>query len=207
MGSPAHRGNILHKQHKKVNIGIAYDRYNIQIAQHFEGDYVEFDDLPAITDNRLSFSGKTKNGVRFDKKEELGVALFYDPPPHRLTHEDVIDTYAYCYGLHVAGLVWPLTDGRNWGASKFDSNYEPCSGDPYGTSYDEDARGDWIVAKEWVAASTTFSVEADISKVLGKYGEGVYSIMLWGDIDGERAVISEYSIFHGITPPDTYAPR
>ena len=45
---------------------------------------------------------------------------------------------------------------------------------------------------------------SDISKVLEKYGEGVYSAC--SGADGERAVISEYSIFHGVTP-DTYKPR
>ena len=207
MGSPDHRRNILNRQHKKVNIGVAFDRYNMEVAQHFEGDYVEYDELSSIENGTLYLSGRTKNGTRFDKKEDLGVALFYDPPPHPLTHEDVSDTYAYCYGLHVAGFVWPLTGGGEWGDEKFDSNYDPCPGDPYSASYDENTKGDWIVAKEWTAAGTTFAIKADISNVLEKYGEGVYSVMLWGDIDGERAVISEYSIFHGITPPDAYTPH
>lgn len=207
VNSAAHLGNILNSHHRKVNLGIAYDRRSVSVVQHFEGDYVEYDVLPTIADGVLYFSGGTKNGVRFDKKEDLGVDLFYDPPPYRLTREDVSDTYAYCYGLKVAGFVWPLTDGWNWGTHTFDSGYEPCPGDPYGTSYDEDTKGAWIVAKEWTVFSTTFAIEADISKVLEKYGDGVYSVMVWADINGERAVISEYSIFHGITPPDTYTPR
>ena len=54
-----------------------------------------------------------------------------------------------------------------------------------------------------------FTVHADISKILSQHGHGVYTVMLWGDIDGARAVVSRYSIFHGATPPDTYrmAPR
>ena len=42
--------------------------------------------------------------------------------------------------------------------------------------------------------------------MLSKHGEGVYSVMIWGLIDGQDTVISEYSIFHGVTPPDTYDP-
>ena len=41
----------------------------------------------------------------------------------------------------------------------------------------------------------------------GENGNGVYSLMVRGNIDGGRAVISEYSIFHGITRPETYTPR
>lgn len=206
MDSPAHRGNILNKQHKKVNIGIAYDRYNIEIAQHFEGDYVEYDALPAIADGTLSFSGKTKNGVRFETKEDMGVVLYYDPPPHSLTHEDIAQTYAYCYGLKVAAFLKPIPKNWSYPTDKFDSGYEVCPGDPYDTTY-EDVKADYIIASRWIANNTSFELEADISKVLNKYGDGVYSVMLWSEIDGERAVISEYSIFHGFTPPDTYTPR
>ena len=35
MGSPEHRDNIL--DHKKVNIGLAWDKYNLKAVQHFEG--------------------------------------------------------------------------------------------------------------------------------------------------------------------------
>ena len=48
MDSPGHRDNILDPWHKKVNIGLAWDRYNFQVVQHFEGDYVLYDELPVI---------------------------------------------------------------------------------------------------------------------------------------------------------------
>ena len=45
---------------------------------------------------------------------------------------------------------------------------------------------------------------AGLWDVMEKHGEGVYSLIVWGSIDNERVVISEYSIFHGVTLPDTY---
>ena len=36
MNSSGHRRNILDPQHKKVNIGIAWDRYNTLMYQHFD---------------------------------------------------------------------------------------------------------------------------------------------------------------------------
>ena len=206
MDSPDHRRNILDRQHKKVNIGIAFDRYNMEVAQHFEGEYVVYNVLPAIADYTLSLSGKTKNGVRFSGKDDLGIVLFYDPPPHSLTHEDVSRTYAYCYGLKVAAFLKPVPKGWSYPSTTFDSNYDQCPGDPYGTNY-RNIRGDYIIAKVWTADDTSIALEADVSKVLENYGEGVYSVMVWGKIDGEDAVISEYSIFYGITPPDAYTPR
>ena len=49
-------------------------------------------------------------------------------------------------------------------------------------------------------------MKADLTDVLTEHGEGVYSLIVWGKIDEEDVVISEYSIFHGITPLDTYDP-
>ena len=208
MNSPDHVGTVLDKRSKKVNIGLAWDKYNFKAYQHFEGDYVEYDELPSIENGILYLSGKTKNGAKFDNYEDLGALLFYDPPPHILTSEAVSKTYAYCFGVNVAGFLWPLSGGLDWGGiSNFDSDYTSCPNDPYRTTYDKNLKADWIIAKRWIVTDKSFLVEADISKVLEKYGEGVYSVMLWGDIDGERAVISEYSIFHGVTPPDTYKPR
>ena len=79
MESPDHRRNILDKHHKKINIGLAFDRFNMEIAQHFEGDYVEYDELPSIENGVLHISGRTKNGAKFD-----GAFLYYDPHPTRL---------------------------------------------------------------------------------------------------------------------------
>jgi len=231
MDSPGHRGNILDRWHKKVNIGLAWDRYNFLAYQHFEGDYVEYDELPSLDANGvLSISGATKNGVRFRSKRDLGIQVYFDPPPHELTRGQVSRTYCYDSGRQVASLREPLTGGSYWTEDEFIKLYSPCP-NPYDVSLDapparsHDEAHDlwqeaynasrsqadqtiivpWITALQWTAVGESFSVEADIGDVLAEHGAGVYSIMLWGDIDGERAVISEYSIFHGITPPDTYA--
>ena len=231
MDSPGHVRNILDRWHKKVNIGLAWDRYNFLAYQHFEGDYVEYDELPSLDANGvLSMSGATKNGVRFRSKRDLGVQIYFDPPPHQLTRGQVSRTYCYDSGRQVASLRESLTGGSYWTEDEFIKLYNPCP-NPYDVSPDapparsHDEAHDlwqeaynasksqddqtiivpWITALQWTAVGESFSVEADISDILADHGTGVYSVMLWGDIDGERAVISEYSIFHGITPPGSYA--
>ena len=47
--SPGHRRNILDPTHMKVNVGIAWDLYNVKMFQHLEGDYVEYQPLPGLT--------------------------------------------------------------------------------------------------------------------------------------------------------------
>ena len=233
MESPGHRRNILDKQHKKVNIGLAWDSYNFLAYQHFEGEYVEYDELPNITGrDTLSFSGTTLNGVSFRSKRDLGVQVYYDPPPRDLTRGQVSRTYCYDGGRQVASLREPLTGNRYWPEDKFTKMYNPCP-DPYDVpanspparSHNEAHRlwqeayntsknqkeqtliVPWITASEWTASRNAFSVTVNINEVLEEHGDGVYTIVVWADVDGERAVISEYSIFHGITPPDTYTPR
>ena len=230
MDSPGHRRNILTPQHQKVNIGIAYDRYNTVMYQHFEGDYVEYDRIPSIDNGILSLSGTTKNGVRFGAKRDLGVQIFYDPPPYELTQGQVARTYCYDSGRQLAALREPLTDGSFWTTDEFTKTYEPCPS-PYDVPADappvrsageasmlwleakatsrlstpQSVTIPWITASEWKASGETFAVRANISDLLQQHGSGVYSITVWGTIAGEDAVISEYSIFHGITPPDTYS--
>ena len=233
MDSPGHRRNILGKHHKKVNIGIAWDRYNFLAYQHFEGDYVEYEALPSISAKGiLSFSGTTKSGVVFRSERDLGVQIFYDRPSHELTRGQVSRTYCYDNGRQVASLREPLTGGSFWTEDEFAKSYNPCP-DPYDVPVDapparshdqahvlwqeaydasKKQKGQtiivpWITASKWTASRNSFSVTVNIAEVLREHGDGVYTIVVWGIIDGEDVVISEYSIFHGITPPDTYTPR
>ena len=232
MNSSGHRRNILNRWHKKVNIGLARDVYNYKVVQHFEGDYVEYDRLPAIRNGMLSFSGTAKNGVAFGEERDLGVYLYYDPPTHNLARGQVSRTYCLSSGMQVAGFRWPLSGRRFWTQDEFSTTYSPCP-DPYdfpvharpAGSVDE-ARAlwreayfasrnrkeqtiivPWITASEWTASGTDFSVSVDISDVMNMRRAGVYTLLVWGNIGGERAPISQYSIFHGVTPPDTYTPR
>ncbi len=230
MDSPGHRDNILRPWHKKVNIGLAWDRYNFKVIQHFEGDYVEYEQLPVIDKGVLRMSGMVKNGVRFnDDFRDLSVQVYYDPPPHTLTRGQVARTYCYDNGLPVAALRPPLTGRSFYPMHEFTSTYRPCP-DPYDVPANADAPRShdeahlfwqaayleslgrqaqtitvpWITALEWTARGEDFSVSADLWDVLAKHGEGVYSLVVWVSIDGEDIVISEYSIFHDVTAPDTF---
>jgi hypothetical protein len=61
-----------------------------------------------------------------------------------------------------------------------------------------------ITASEWQVNGGRFSVKADLSGILDDHGPGVYTVLLWGTLDYEAQIISLYSIFYGITPPDGY---
>ena len=63
----------------------------------------------------------------------------------------------------------------------------------------------WITTRTWNVTADSFSVTVDLGDVIDEHGPGVYSIIVWGTIGGERVVISEYSMFYQVTPPDTYS--
>ena len=230
MDSPGHRDNILNPLHKKVNIGLDWDRYNLMAYQHFEGDYVAYDQMPVIKNGVLSLSGAVKNGAKLTASRDLSVQIYYDTSPQPLTRGQVSRTYCYDSGLPIASLREPLSGGWFYDDDAYTTSYKPCP-DPYDVPADARAARShdeahqiwreayvasqnpqeqvivpWITASAWTVGST-FTVKADLGDLLDRYGPGVYSVMVWGAIGRERAVISEYSIFHDITPPDTYTGR
>ena len=126
MDSPGHRRNILDPWHRKVNIGIAWDRYNAMIFQHFEGDYVSYDQLPAIKSGILSIDGRTKNGATLQGLWDLAVTILYDPAPSALTRGQLARTYCYDNGRTVAGIRPPATGGSYYTEHSYKSTYQPC---------------------------------------------------------------------------------
>ena len=66
----------------------------------------------------------------------------------------------------------------------------------------------WITASKWeIIQGDTFAVAADLGEVVGNHGNGLYKVVVWGELNGEDVGISEYVIFHGVKPPGTYGPQ
>jgi len=169
MTSPGHRKNILDKWHEKVNIGVAYNNERLDLVQQFEGDYIDFDAPPNISNNTLSMSGHITLGTIEN------VSLYYDPLPQPLSPAQLdAPPYDYAYGLgeDIGTILPPLPSGF----------------------YYIDLLPTDVVAKTWDANSDgLFTVEADIGKML-EVGEGVYTVVVWVEANGEFIAVSNYSI-------------
>ena len=218
--------NTLDWKHRKVNVGLAWDEYNTAVVLQYEGDYVRYGQLPVMEDGILAMSGTVGNGVGFEEDRDLGVQLFYDPPPRPLTGGQIARTYCADSGVQVASLREPPPPGSRYPSDDFMRSYRPCP-DPYAVPADtpapasraearelwETARAEsgardeltvtlpWITAQDWRVNGGAFEARADMREVIDVHGPGVYRVVLWGTIDGEREVISEYALFHGIEPP------
>ena len=225
MRSPIHKDNILDPWHRKVNIGLARDTYNLRIYQHFEGDYVRYDSLPRIDGTTLSLSGRLVNGLHFSSKDDMALLLYYDQPPRTLTRGQIARAFCYTYGSGnpIAAFLNPLT----W--SEWESlppySYSGNCPDPYDISPDTPAprspeeslqlfeiaqqqgytpRSESIVplvtASEWTASQAAFTITADIGRILAQYGPGVYTIRLFD----QDVPVSTYSIFYKVKPPTAW---
>ena len=216
MQSPGHRRNILNRHHEKVNLGIAVEHPNFWFVQLFVGDYMEYATAPMILDGLLSLSGRVKNGAKISDTF-LGVQIYYDPPPRSLTRGQLHHTTCGNHGAIMASLRRPPGPNAYYSTHGYTQSGTRCN-DPYDTPVDvpaassaSDSKVDikvpyqheavWITATNWSTNNDSFAVSADVSNLLAQHGNGVYTILLWGEIDGERTPISEYSIF--VPAPNT----
>ena len=232
MGSPGHRENILYPTHRKVNLGIVWDRYNIRLVQHFEGDYLEFERLPEFSNGQLKLLGTLRNGATLrtsSRKTDLGVQIFYDPPLQALTRGQLIRAYSYGHGDLVAAVRPPAGDGYEYTSDSFTQCGE-VSRDPYNISPDADApdtpedsallHGLAKTLPLFTDCATLpwlrrFTVDYATRQFRRAHGHGagvgrprprIYTVILWAEVGGEAAAVAEFPIFHETEPPDLYYP-
>ena len=227
MGSPGHWRSILSSHYRKVNIGLAWNKYDIVVVQQFEGDYVQYGRMPELANSTVSISGKTRNGASFPRKTDLSVQVYYQPPPGSLTRGQLASAYCADIGLLLGALRPPAGSGSFYPSDTFTQFYERCTS-PYDVPLDTPGPSsyavalsmygmaqrtasrshvdifNWIDASEWRASGTEFTVRADLLPILSEHGPGVYVLYVWADIDGRPGVISQLPFFHGVPRPTGY---
>ena len=229
--SPGHRRAIIDPAYRKVSLGIAWDRYNFRVVQQLEGDYIEFEELPALDENgALSFKGTLRNGavlVPDDINRDLGVQIYYDLPLQEFTRGQLVQVYSGSPGRLVASVRPEAKDGWYYKSDDFtmclDDYPEPQDFPPdtpaprtpeeskkmhslakAWVSLCKNATVPWLDASRWKLSKDSFDVRVGLHSILRQHGPGVYTVVLWANLDGEKEVVSEYSIFHETEPPDRY---
>ena len=222
MGSPGHRRNILNQWYRKVSLGIAWNGTQFTVAQHFEGDFVEFGSLPSLSEGTLRFAGRLKNTVHFDSPEDLKVNIWYDPPPHPLTVGQLIRVNGYDHGTIVAALRRRLPSGQFWTEDSATIQIERLPKPEDFPAHISEPRSlqerqkmfeqaylnnnrvqptstsiSYITCRRWEVSQSDFSVAADVRELVKTVGPGVYTLMLWGPAGGnkEDVTLSQYSMF------------
>ena len=226
MDSPGHREAILDPWAIKVNLGLAWSRYNISAVQQFEAGHVEYARLPEIEKGVLTVAGSLKNGMSFTDDDDLVVGILYDHPPEELTRGQLARTGCYDSGIPVANLRRPPPTGAYYELTEADVSIAYCP-DPRQVPRDapppessDEAHELWekardavesqpervvtkvfIEASRWHIRKEAFSVRADISALMSQYGPGVYTVAIATTYKGEPLILSLYSIFHETRSP------
>ena len=195
LNSPGHLRNILNPNHRKVNIGISYQRPNLWLVQLFVGDYAKYTAKPKIKDGILSLAGTAMNGAVVSGRS-LGIQIYYDQPSHPLTRGQLHNTSCGNNGRIIASLREPPGPNSYYTTHNYSQSGTRCR-DPYNvppdtppaSSYLDPKVGGtvpylhnaiWITATDWSITDDTFAVSADISNLLAQHGDGVYTIVVWG---------------------------
>ena len=230
MTSPGHRSNLLDPVHTILNVGIAHDRFNEVMFQHFSSDYVTYTTKPGIDSGGVLLLEGEVSGATLSIGDSVNVVIAYDPPPKPLTRGQLAYTYSLCNPSTVAYLVEPLAPGWSFStpAVRTDSQIVRCV-DPYQTPEDtsapdspQQAHDAWasakaasettqqivtrerrVIAERMDITSAAFDIRADLSTVLREHGPGIYTLLLWGRPDHmrESAPLSEQSLFWLTEPP------
>ena len=216
MDSPGHRDNILRPHHREVNIGIANSCHAMAVAQVFEGEYVRFSQPPELTEGRLVMAGQVVPRVELNNRTQVGIA--WDPPLADYTRGQVSQTYCYSSGRPVAYIRQPLPSGFYWLEEESrEMDWERCP-----TPWDADPnlqlpqdravieqlsqriRDGFLIRKKvdvalvtadiWQAEAGLFRIEADLNRVVQTHGPGIYSMLLWGEVDGESIALTTYAV-------------
>ena len=230
MASPGHRRTLLNPTHTILNVGIAHDRFNEVMFQHFSSDYVTYTTRPDIDpEGILTLQGEV-SGATLSLGDTVNVQITYDPPPTPLTRGQLAYTYSLCNPIAVAYVVEPLLPGWSFSTPdvRIDSHVVRCV-DPYQTPADrptpsspEQAHSFWasakaasesaqtvitqerrIVADRLDITNSAFDIRADLTTVLKDHGPGIYTVLLWGKPNHmwEPTPLSEQSLFWQTEPP------
>ena len=216
MDSPGHRDNILRPYHREVNIGIANSCQAMVVAQVFEGEYVRFSLPPELAGGRLAMAGQVTPEVNLN--DRTNVVVTWDPPLANYTRGQVFQTFCYSSGRPVAYIPRPLPTGFYWleGETR-EMDWERCPA-PWDADPNLQLPGNedeidrlrqrirdgfrirkrvdvaLVTANIWQVEADLFRIEADLNRVIQTHGPGIYSMVLWGDVDGESVALTRYAI-------------
>ena len=230
MDSPGHRRSLLDPAHTVLNIGIAWDKYNTNMVQHFSSDYIQYEVKPNISpDGILRLSGQVSRAT-LEIGDSVSIQIYHDPPPKPLTQGQLANTYALCNSRQVGYVVEPLGLNQFYTSPEVRTQIQEfkCV-DPYETNpnrqapkNNDEAHQAWadaklasskgsskktevrqIIAKRFNISRGEFNIRADLTPILRKNGPGIYSILLWGRPlhMSESTPLSEQSIFWQTNPP------
>jgi uncharacterized protein YkwD len=199
MQSSGHRAQILNPQHQEVNLGITCDDVYCSVVQQFESNFVEFVNPPTIENGLLRFAGATLGSTIY-----FNTDVYYDPLPVPLSTKQIRTTYCSDAGTPILFIREPAPPGSYYSTDITDFSWPDCR-DPRDTDGSEKPIGTALPnqnglvpfedASIYVTQGNQFDIAADISDYISQYGDGVYTIIIWGKSNAGFSPLTNYSVF------------
>jgi hypothetical protein len=139
----------------------------------------------------------------------MGTQVWYDQPPHPLTLGQLDATYSYGTGQEPITFLREPLSGRSYYPNSstdyaWESGLDPYSLDPNTarkytppapTYLQQRKVVPWTTATIWDVSGPSFEMKADLSSAIANFGPGVYTVVIWGDAQGESVALTDYSLF------------
>ena len=219
MSSPGHYSTVLNPSYRKVGIGVSVDHPNLWVVQLFTTDHIEFSLTPRIEGGNLEFAYRLTNGAVETSEFPPSAAVFYDPQPYDLTRGQLARTGCVELGRRIAAIRPSAESGSSWISDSVAIGFSQCP-DPYEVdpsakppeSY-EDARliraevnrayrgrgvfgsAAWLTSRVDPLPNGGYHVQTDLTTQIAEFGPGVYTLVIWADVNGESAPVSNFSVF------------
>jgi len=104
---------------------------------------------------------------RLSEGQIYGIAIYYDPLPTPQLYEEHRDDAFYEMGIDAAAVAPP--------SYYYDSTIN-------------------ISASRWDTSGRSFDIQFDLRPAIREYDDGVYTITIWLDSDGEQFPVTSYSV-------------
>jgi predicted transglutaminase-like cysteine proteinase len=164
---------------KKVNIGISYNTESLFLVLQFETTEVDFSRSPVLRNGILDLSWQKQRITE-------PISIFYHPLPYQLSPTQLNNAPEESEGRLVARIY--STEPRFSGLQLYPYLLDQRS-DPYSVPVDapldlNNSDGPellysiylGLVATIWESDGETFSVTADLSQIISRFGPGVYTV-------------------------------
>ena len=170
-----HRDAILSPNFDTVNIGLAWNAFQLAFYQHFEFTGLEYVIEPRFDGDTVRLTARP-----FDSLGVGAVSIFFDPPPEPMTPDEIAFLDSYCVG---GGATDNCADVDPLAALL----PPPRPGHKYLT-----LTASHVVADEWSESSDgTVVIQATLGPHVQK--PGVYTVVIWSA--DRQTILSQYAIF------------
>ena len=190
--------------HGQVQLGLARSCDSLALVQVLITDLLTWTQLPRIVGNRLELQGQVASPARVT--EDLQVVLAWEPLPQSYTQVQLTQTRCYSQPRYIAAAVQRNRPGAQVQVTAthcvtpraINAQAAPA---PRPARPDPESYTIPLLARDnWDAYGPRFHLRLEVEELLSTYGDGIYTVSLWGRVGSQAALLGQYAVVVGERP-------